>query len=145
METLQLPQSKSYLKIISILYFLKNTHTPLTTDMVETIIKNNYIFNNIAIVLRLRAIKIFLKSNMAIIWLNIWDVQSGSKAKGLINQYFNVESFIATVRGVNMNSRVLQCKNYWKWGHIIFACRIQESKYIKYNGPYKSEHHHHFI
>jgi len=67
METLQLPQSKSYLKIISILYFLKNTHTPLTTDMVEAIIKNNYIFNNIAIVLRPRAIKIFLKSNMAII------------------------------------------------------------------------------
>ena len=51
---------------------------------------------------------------MAIIWINIWDVQSGSKAKSLINQCFNIGRFIATVRDANMNPEVLQCKNYWK-------------------------------
>ena len=102
-----LPQSKSYLKIIDITYFLKNINTPLTVDMVETIIKNNHIFNNIAITSRPRVIKVSLKANMAIIWLDIWDVQSRIKAKGLINQCFNIGSFIAIIQGVNMNLGIL--------------------------------------
>ena len=40
---------------------------PITVDVVKMIIKNNHIFNNIAITPRLRVIKIFLKLNMAII------------------------------------------------------------------------------
>ena len=113
-ETLQLPQSKSYFKTIGILYLLENTNTSIIADIVETIIKNNHIFNNITIVLRLKVIKISSKLDMAIIWLDIWDIQSGSKAKGLINRYFNVKSYIVTIREVNMNLRIPQCKNCWK-------------------------------
>ena len=143
-ETLQLPQSKSYFKTIGILYLLENTNTSIIADIVETIIKNNHIFNNITIVLRLKVIKISSKLDMAIIWLDIWDIQSGSKAKGLINRYFNVKSYIVTIREVNMNLRIPQCKNCWKQGHTTFVCRIQGSKCIKCNGPYKTEHHYYF-
>ena len=73
-KTPQLPQSKSYLKIISIPYLLKNTNTPMMTDVVETIIRNNHIFNNIIVASRLRNIKVFLKLDIVIIWLDIWDV-----------------------------------------------------------------------
>ena len=62
---------------------------------------------------------------MSIIWIDIWDAQSDIKAKGLINRYFNVGSYIATICGVNMNLGVLQCKNCWKWDHTTGACRIQ--------------------
>lgn len=48
-ETSQLPQSKSYLKIIGILYLLENTNISISADVVETIIKSNYTFNNIAV------------------------------------------------------------------------------------------------
>ena len=48
---------------------------------------------------------------MLIIWINIWDVQSDSRAKTLINQCFNIEKYIVTVRGANMNHGVPQCKN----------------------------------
>ena len=48
---------------------------------------------------------------MSIIWVDIWDVQSGSKAKGLINWCFNVENYITTIRGANMNPGISQCKN----------------------------------
>ena len=81
---------------------------------------------------------------MAIIWLDIWDVQSRSKARGLINKCFNVRRHIVTIRGTNMNPEVLQYKNCWKWNHTIFSYRIQESKYIKCNGLHKSKHHCHF-
>ena len=84
------------------------------------------------------------KSDMTIIWIDIWDVQSSSRAKSLINQCFNVGKYIATIRGANMNSEVPQCKNCWKWGHSTFSCRIQGSKYVKCNGPHKSQNHHKF-
>ena len=48
----QLPQLKSYLKIIGILYFVENTNTPIIANVVEAIIKKNHIFNNIALALR---------------------------------------------------------------------------------------------
>ena len=96
-EFSQLLQSKLYLKIIEIPYLIENTNTPLFTDVVKTIIKNNYIFNNIIITSRLKIIKLLPKSDMAIIWLDIWDLQSGSKAKGLINRCFNIGNYITMI------------------------------------------------
>ena len=43
-----------------------------------------------------------------------------------------------------MNPGVSQCKNCWKWGHMTFSCRIQGSKCVKCNGPYKSKNHREF-
>ena len=69
-----LPQSKSFLKIIGILYLGKITNTPITSDVVENIINKNHIFNNIALVSKPCIIKVFPKSDMAIIWPDTWDV-----------------------------------------------------------------------
>jgi len=92
-----LPQSKLYLKIIDIFYLLENTNTPILVDVVKSIIKSNYIFNNIVIVLRLCIIKVSPKSDMMIIWLDIWNVQSSSNARDLINRCFNVGSYITMI------------------------------------------------
>jgi len=131
---------KSYFKIISIPYLQENTNNSLTLNVVENIIKSNHIFNNIALASRPYIIKIFPKSDMAIIWVDIWDVQSRSKTKRLINRCFNVGSYITIVRGTNMNPGISQCKNCWKWEHSTFSCKIQEAKCIKCNVPHKSKH-----
>jgi len=47
MEILCLPQSKSYLKIIDILYLMENTNTFINSSVVKSILKSNHIFNNI--------------------------------------------------------------------------------------------------
>ena len=97
-DTSHLPQSKFYLKIIGIPYFLyNNLNKCLTPNDVENIIKQNQIFDNVVLVLKPCIIKVSPKSNMLIIWIDIWDVQSGSKAKGLINRCFNIGRFIATI------------------------------------------------
>jgi len=49
--SLKLPQSKSYLKILDILYFVKDTNLPILSNIIENIIKSNHIFNNIVLVL----------------------------------------------------------------------------------------------
>ena len=137
-----LPKSKSYLKIIGIPFYPhENSQERLTSNDIEMILKQNQIFNNISLASKPRVIKVFLKSDMSIVSIDIWDVQSGSNAKILINRCFNVRRYIVTIQRANMNPGVPQCKNCWKWGHVTFSCRIQGSKCVKCNGPYKSENH----
>ena len=63
----RLPQSKLYLKIIDIPYLLENSKTPITANMVKTIIKENHIFDNIVLASRPKVIKISPKLDIAII------------------------------------------------------------------------------
>ena len=145
MDEPRLPKSKSYLKIIGILFFPHaNSQDKLMSNNIEMILKQNHIFNNISLISKPRVIKVSLKSNMSIVWIDIWNVQSRSNAKMLINRCFNVGSYITIIWGANMNPGVLQYKNCWKWGHATFSCRIQDSKCVKCNGPHKSEHHQEF-
>ena len=98
-QSLQLPQSKLYLKIIGILFLFlsKATHLCITSDEIENILKNTYIFNDVILASKLRIIKISPKSDMTIIWVDIWNTQSSSKAKTIINQRFNIRRFITTI------------------------------------------------
>ena len=69
-----LPQFKSYLKIIGVLYFLyENMQDRLILSDVELIIKQNHIFNNITLMFKPRIIKASPKLDMAIIWVDIWN------------------------------------------------------------------------
>jgi len=144
-EEPHLPQSKSYLKIIGIPFFPNGrSQDRLNASDVETILKQNQIFDDIKLASRPRVIKVSLKSDMSIVWIDIWNHQSGSKAKCLINRCFNMGRYIATIRGANMNLGVPQYKNCWKWGHTTFSCRIQGVKCVKCNRPHKSENHQEF-
>jgi len=77
MEPLRLSQSKLYLKIIGILYLFEQTNACITSDDIKKILKNNHIFNNIVLASKPRVIKVSPKSDIAIVWINIWDAQSG--------------------------------------------------------------------
>ena len=102
-----LPKSKSYLKIINIPFFPHaNSQERLTPNDIEMILKQNHIFDNISLASKPRVIKVSPKSDMSIIWLDIWDVQSGSNVKMLINRCFNVGNYIATICGANMNPSI---------------------------------------
>ena len=140
----RLPQSKSYLKIMSIPYISKKTNSCIALDEIEDILKNNHIFNNIVLTLKSCIIKVSPKSDIAIIWIDIWDTQTGQNAKTIINHQFNIGRYITMIQGANMNPGVLQYKNCWKWGHMAGVCCIQGAKCVRCNGPHLSEHHHHF-
>jgi len=63
----RLPQSKSYLKILDILYFVEDTNLLLTYDIIEKVIKTTHIFNNVVLASHPCVIKMFPKSNMAVV------------------------------------------------------------------------------
>ena len=95
--SLRLLQSKLYLKIVGIPFISKRSNIRISSDKVESILKANHVFNNIILMSKPRIIKVSPKSDMAIIWINIWDTQNGSNAKKIINRCFNIRSFIAIV------------------------------------------------
>jgi len=109
----RLPQSKSYLKITGLPY-LRTDGNKITSKNITDFMKHINLFKNISLATKPHIIKASPKSDMAIIWFNIWDTQNGSKAKLLINHSFNLGHHIATVRATNMNPGVPQCHNCWK-------------------------------
>ena len=78
---------------------------------------------------------------MVVVWVDIWDFQSGSLVKNIINYCFNIGQFIATIKGTNMNLGVLQCKNCWKWGHSTLSCQSHISRCTKCYGAHTTKHH----
>ena len=99
----RLPQSKSYLKILGIPYFLEDTNLSVMLDIIKRVIKCIHIFNDIVLASYPWVIKTYPKSDMVMIYVDIWDSQDNTKAKCLINRYFNIGWYIATIRGINMN------------------------------------------
>lgn len=67
----RLSQSKYYLKILGISYYIKDINLPITADIVERVIQTTHIFNNTVLTFQPYIIKISLKSDMAVIWVNI--------------------------------------------------------------------------
>jgi len=110
----RLPQSKSFLKILGILYWGNNSSLPITQAQVESVIANTPIFEEVVLASRPRIIKASPSSDMSVIWIDIWDSQKGSKGKTLINCSFNFGCHIATVWGTAMHPGVAQCHNYWR-------------------------------
>ena len=83
-----LPKSKSYLKIVGLLHKMENSL--ITSDFIESAIKELHLFEDIILVSKPCIIKASSKSDMAVVWINIWDSQSGSATKNIINCRFNV-------------------------------------------------------
>ena len=58
--SLKLSQFKSYLKILSISYFVEDTNILITSDIIESVIKSTHIFNDIILVSWPQIIKVLL-------------------------------------------------------------------------------------
>ena len=64
---------------------MEGTNVPINSDIIELFIKTLHIFDNINIASKLYIIKVSSKSDMAIVWIDIWDSQNSLTAKKLIN------------------------------------------------------------
>ena len=138
-ESSCLPKSKSYMKIIGLLY--KINQDIISSDFIEGVLKETHLFKGIMLASKPCIIKASPKSDMAVVWVDIWDSQSGSLAKNIINCCFNIGRFIATIKGTNMNPGVPQCKNCWKWGHSTLSCCSHISRCAKCYGAHITKHH----
>ena len=77
--------SKLYLKIVRLPHNLDQSNSVVSSELIKKVIKEMDIFNNIILVSKPHIIKAFFKFDMVVIWIDIWDLQSGAKAKSIIN------------------------------------------------------------
>ena len=63
----RLPQSKLYLKILDILYFIEDTNLLVTLNIIERVIKSIHIFDNIVLASHPYIIKASPKSNIVVV------------------------------------------------------------------------------
>ena len=82
-----------------------------------------------------------LESDMTVVWIDIWNLQSSSAAKNIINCQFNVRWYIGIIQGINMSPGISQYKNCWKWGHLTLSCHSYVSRCAKYYGAHITKHH----
>ena len=143
--SLRLLQSKYYLKILSISYFVKDTNLFISSNIIESVIKINYIFNNIVLTLQPCIIKTSPRSDIAVIQINNQNSQNGLNAKLPINRCFNISRHITTIYSTNINSGIFQYKNCQKWGYTIFTYYMYRAKCLKNNKLYKLEHYRNII
>jgi len=69
--SLKLSQSKSYLKILGILYLIEDNNVPIFSNVVEILLQSIHIFNNVVLTLKPRVIKASPKLNIVVIWIDI--------------------------------------------------------------------------
>ena len=100
-ESPHLPKSKSYIKIVGLLY--KIEQSVITLDYIEGVLKETHLFKDVMLASKLCVIKASLKSNIVVVWVDIWDSQSSSLAKNIINCCFNIGQFVVTICGTNMS------------------------------------------
>jgi len=82
-ESPHLSKSKSYMKIIGLPYL--SELEVMTPDIIEDVLKDSHLFKDVILASKSHIIKASPKSNKAVVWVDIWDSQSGSCAKNIIN------------------------------------------------------------
>ena len=87
-ESLYLSKSKSYMKIVGFSY--SSESGVLTSDVMEAVLKKSHLFKDTILASKPRIIRASPKSNKVMVWVNIWDSQSGSCVKNIINCRFNI-------------------------------------------------------
>ena len=108
-ESLCLLKSKSYMKSIGLLYKIKQN--VISPDYIKSILKETHLFKDVTLASKPYVIKASPKSDIVVVWIDIWNSQSGSSVKNIINCHFNIRHFIAIIKSTNMNLGILQCKN----------------------------------
>ena len=66
-----LPKSKLYLKILGLPYIMENGI--ITPDIIEDMLNDVYLFKNVMLALKPHIIKASPKSDMVVVWVDIWD------------------------------------------------------------------------
>ena len=73
-----LPKSKSYMEIVGLLY--NSELGTITPDFIEGILKETHLFKDATLASKPRVIKVSPKYDKAVVWVDIWNSQSGSAA-----------------------------------------------------------------
>jgi hypothetical protein len=136
---LGIPQSKSYLKIVHVLYFMNNA--PITPELVGEVMKCHELAENFVLASPPRITRNTKDSDSCTVWFNLWDLQNGKRAVPLVNRWINIGGWTSTIRATSMHPGMPQCHNCWCWGHPTHKCYTHVLCCPKCGGAHCLENH----
>ncbi|KXN90780.1 hypothetical protein AN958_03571 [Leucoagaricus sp. SymC.cos] len=83
-------------------------------------------------------------SDLAMVWFDIVNSQSGASTKHLINSSFQFGLASCPVQAAQSHAGVPVCQCCWRWGHSTCACHLQAPHCPWCTGPHSEANHHLF-
>jgi hypothetical protein len=117
---LGVPQSKLYLKIVHIPFFINNE--PIKPKFVAEVMKHHELADNFVLTSPLRVMRNTRDSDSCMVWFDLWDSQNSKWAVPLVNCRINIGGWTSTIQTTQMHLGVPQCHNCWRWGHSTHKC-----------------------
>jgi hypothetical protein len=106
---LGVPQSKSYLKIVYVPFFINNM--PITPEFMAEAMKHHKLANNFVLAGPPQVTRNTRDSDSCTVWFDLWDSQNGKRAVPLVNCRINIGGWTSTIWATQIHLGVPQCHN----------------------------------
>jgi len=139
-----LPTSTSFVKIVDVPYYSNLVNKVKTTVAeVKAAITASPLAENFKYAAEPRIVRNSDTSTTAKVYINIWDSQAGTRARGIIDKPLLFGTRSCYVRAATANAGAPLCQRCWRWGHTIGGCKAPQLRCSHCSGPHESESHRH--
>ena len=137
-----LPTSTSYLKIVDVPYFVDNfTKVPTKPEEVRRDMESSPLSEHFTLTGPPRVVRNSPASTTAMVFFNVWDSQTGARARKLMNNTILIRGVTCQIRTARANPGLSLCTRCWRWGHSSGGCRAIQPKCPRCSGPHREEQH----
>src|SRR4051812_19638693 len=121
-----LPTSTSYLKMIDVPLFVdRDMKVKVHRDDIKAAMEKSPLAQHFTLAGPARVAHDSGAATTATVYFNVWDTQSGAKAKALINRPFLFHGRQCKIMPARANPGSPLCIRCWRWGHTQNGCRAK--------------------
>ncbi|KAK1216913.1 hypothetical protein PQX77_020444 [Marasmius sp. AFHP31] len=121
-----LPTSTSYLKVLDVPYYsTRGDRSPITAEEVIEQFRSSPLREDLGCISgKPRVVHNSNKSTMATVYFNVFDSQTGTRAKRLIDRQLHIFGRSCYIRATASNPGTPICQRCCRWGHSANSCRM---------------------
>jgi len=139
-----LPTSTLFLKIVNVPYYSNLVDKVKTTVAeVKAAIAASPLAENFKYAAEPCIVRNSDASTTAKVYINIWDSQAGTCARGIIDKPLLFGTCSCYVCTATTNAGAPLCQQCWRWGHTIGGCKVPQLCCSHCTSPHESESHRH--
>lgn len=138
-----LPSSMLYLKLVDIPYYFNDK--VITPEVVLSHLNGSGLADLLVLSTPPWVVHDSCMSDTTMVYLNIADSVSGSRAKALLSQVVQIGQFVCPFRAAWANPRSALCQRCWRWGHPTSTCHAPQGRCPICSGPHRKKHHRMFV
>ncbi|KAK1234029.1 hypothetical protein PQX77_002777 [Marasmius sp. AFHP31] len=138
-----LPTSTSYLKVLDVPYYsTRGDRTPITAEEVIEQFGSSPLREDLGCISgKPRVVHNSSKSTTATVYFNVFDSQTGTRVKRLIDRQLHIHGRSCYIRAAASNPGTSICQRCCRWGHSANSCRAPQPRCLKCLEPHLAEEH----